>query len=50
MQLCFSVAAEALLRDAHVLYLDTNGSFCPRRLKQIVVEKCKVKVRGPSLT
>ncbi|KAM3569121.1 hypothetical protein VYU27_008770, partial [Nannochloropsis oceanica] len=39
-QLCLTLAAEvALTLSASVLYLDTNGCFCPRRLRQIVGEK-----------
>jgi hypothetical protein len=39
-QLCLSLAAEAALtHEVEALYIDTNGSFCPRRLRQIMGEK-----------
>lgn len=40
IQTCLSIIAEAAVnQDGGSLYIDTNGSFCPRRMRQMVVEK-----------
>lgn len=41
-QLCLSLAAEAALTlESGVVYVDSNGSFCPRRLRAILLDKAR---------
>jgi hypothetical protein len=41
-QLCLSLAAEAALTlQSGVVYLDSNGAFCARRLRAILLEKVR---------
>ncbi|TFJ85820.1 hypothetical protein NSK_002640 [Nannochloropsis salina CCMP1776] len=50
-QLCLSLAAEAALtHEVEALYIDTNGSFCPRRLRQIMGGEVPSSAAGATAT
>ena len=48
-QLCLSLAVRVAARQGDVLYVDANGSACPRRIRQIAAE-ITGKVRGEQVS
>jgi hypothetical protein len=44
VQLCLTLAVRVASMQGDVLYIDANGSACPRRLKQMAAEAAQ-KVR-----